>query len=169
MKVALIMTTTVDGFTTRSATEDAGWVSEYDKLFFDQKTRAIGTVIMGANTYRVLPEPFEARLNIVMMSTPDETKNIPNVLEFHGEEPRRLLQILEARGIDEVAIIGGSQINASFLEENLVDELYITIATMVFGQGVSLSSGYDLDLQLRLLEIEQIGSDVALLHYEVVK
>jgi len=169
MTVIMIMTTTVDGFTTRSATEDAAWVSEYDKLFFDRKTRAIGTVIMGANTYRLLPEPFEARLNIVMTSTPDETKNIPNVLEFHGEAPQRLLEILEARGIDEVAIIGGSQINASFLEESLVDELYLTIAPMLFGQGVSLSSGYDLELNLKLLETQELGGDAVLLHYEVVK
>jgi len=167
MKVTLIMTTTVDGFTTRNPNEDAGWVNEYDQLFFDEQTRAIGTVIIGSNSFRLLPEPFESRLNIVMTSTPDPGKNIEGLLEFTNAEPQDVLKQLDDRDIHEVALIGGPQLNASFLNEGLVDEVYILVAPKLFGEGVTLSSGYELDIPLKLLETRQLGENAVLLHYQV--
>jgi dihydrofolate reductase len=167
MRVSLIMTTTADGFITRDAAEDAGWATEYDRFFFDEKTRSIGTVIIGSNSFRLLPEPFESRLNIVMTSTPDASKNIEGQLEFTNAEPRELLKQLEDRDIHEVALIGGAQLNASFLNEGLVDEIYITVASKLFGEGVPLSSGYSFDIPLTLLDVQKLGENAALLHYQV--
>jgi dihydrofolate reductase len=53
MRVVLIMTMTADGSISRDAGEDAGWVEEYDKIFFDKTTRTIGTVIIGANAFKL--------------------------------------------------------------------------------------------------------------------
>lgn len=168
MRVVLIMTETLDGFIARDAGDDSAWVEKYDALFFDTATRTIGTVILGANTYKLLGKPFEDRLNIVMTATPNPEATIPNTLEFYGGEPRALLAELEARGIHEVALIGGSQINASFLFEKLVTEIFVTVAPKLFGQGLSLASGYELDTELRLVEARPLGEDAVLLRYTVV-
>ncbi len=169
MRVVLIMTMTADGFISRDAGDAAGWVEEYDKLFFDKTTRSIGTVIIGANSFSQLPEPFEGRRTIVMTSNPNTEKAIPNVLEFSNLEPQELLNSLEDEGVTEVAIIGGSQVNSSFLQERLIDELYLTVAPLLFGKGLSLAPEYDLDQKLQLIDEEKLSENVVLLHYEVLK
>jgi dihydrofolate reductase len=104
-----------------------------------------------------------------MTSNPNTEKVIPNVLEFSNLEPQGLLKSLDDEGVTEVAIIGGSQINSSFLQENLVDEIYLTIAPMLFGRGLSFAAEYDLDMKLQLIDEEKLSDNVVLLHYEVVK
>lgn len=169
MRVVLIMTVTADGFISRDAGEDSGWVESYDKLFFDKATRSIGTVIIGSNAYKLLPEPFEGRRTIVMSSHPNPERSIPGQLEFYGGTPAELLQNLEDEGLEEVAVIGGSQVNSSFLQEGLIDEIYLTVAPMLFGRGLSFAAEYDLDIELRLVDVEKLSDTVVLLHYEVVK
>ena len=169
MRVVLIMTITADGFISRDAGDDSGWTEKYDKLFFDQTTRGIGTVIIGANSFKLLPEPFEGRRMIVMTSNPNLERFVPNVLEFSSQEPQELLKSLDDEGVSEVAIIGGSQINSSFLQESLIDEVYLIVAPLLFGRGLSLAAEYDLDMKLQLIAEEKLSDTVVLLHYEVVK
>ena len=163
------MTMTVDGFIARDSGTDAELVSAYAPLFFEDTTQLIGTVIVGSNTFSLLKEPFPGRLTIVMSSVPQPERNISGIVEFHSGELKDLLAELETRGLHEVAVVGGSQLNASFLVDNLIDELYVIVAPRLFGQGISLASNYDLETELRLLEERQLGSDAVLLHYEVVK
>ena len=167
MRVTLIMTTTADGFISRSAQDPSEWTETYDQYFFDAKTREIGTVIMGANTYRMLSGPFDGRLNIVLSSNAEGHENIPNVLEFHSGEPAEVLDELEKRDIHEVALIGGSQINGSFLLENLVDEIYLTVTPQLFGRGLSIGSERDLETQLELADVKEMEDGSAIIHYLV--
>lgn len=168
MKVTLIVATTADGFIARDSDSGSDWTEPADKEFFREKTIEIGTVIMGANTYRALPGALPDRRAIVMTSTPNAEKEIPGTLEFFSGEPRELLEKLAAEGVTDVALVGGSQLDGSFLVEHLVDEIYLTLSPLMFGQGLNIASGYDLEMQLRLLNSTPIGNDSVLLHYEVI-
>lgn len=48
----------------------------------------------------------------------------------------------------------------------VVDELYITVAPLLFGTGVPLFGG-DLDVRLQLLETRTLDDDTVLIHYKV--
>lgn len=167
MKVILVVATTVDGFIARTKDQLVNWTDIEDKDFFHSITTQLGTVIMGLNTYKTLPAPLPGRLNIVMSTNGGE--NIPGQLEFFSGEPLELLDSLSKRGITEAALVGGAQVDGSFFVDNLVDEIFITISPLLFGQGLNLSSGYDLETKLSLLEAKPIGTDSVLLHYQVIK
>jgi dihydrofolate reductase len=169
MRVVLIMTTTADGFISKDPSDPAVFAHGYDELLFSEKTLEIGTVVMGLNAYRLLPHPFDGRLNIVMSTSPNVAEGIPGTLEFFSGSPQELIDSLEKRGISELAVIGGGQVNASFLVEGLVDEIYLMIAPYLFGQGLSLASGFDLETSLKLVDERRLGENAILLHYEVVK
>lgn len=169
MTVVLFVTTTVDGFIARDADHYTDWSEAADKDFFAKATRAIGTVIMGANTFRTLPEHLPGRLNIVMSTSGDLKEPIPDELEFFSGEPRALIEKLEQRGIDTVALIGGGELNASFLTENLIDEIYVTVSPLLFGRGISMFSGYDFETKFTLLSVERLGEDSVVSHYAVKK
>jgi len=84
---------------------------------------------------------------------------------------KKLLQILQKRGIDKILLEGGGTTNWFFLKEKLVDEIIITIAPIVLGgQGaISLVEGLGFDKiskshLFRLKKISRIQNEV-ILHY----
>lgn len=83
------------------------------------------------------------------------------------------LQELGDRGVQKLAILGGGQLMASFAEQHLIDELWLTVcpillggttaATPLGGTGFLQEDGIRLDL----LEYGAIASEL-FLHYQVV-
>ena len=76
--------------------------------------------------------------------------------------------MLEDEGYTEAVLAGGSVINSLFAEENLIDEIVITISPIIFGQGLSLFAE-KVALSLKLQALERIGDDLVCLKYSVVK
>lgn len=169
MNVSLIAAVTVDGFIARNPEHFTDWTDIEDKNFFHEKTKEIGTIIMGANTWRTIRRPFDGRRMIVMSTSGDIAEPIPGQLEFFSGEPKDLLKRLAGEGVTEVALVGGSEVTTSFLLDDLIDEMYVTVTPLLFGQGISLLSGHDFDTTLELIDTKVIGEGSTLLHYRVRK
>ena len=56
--------------------------------------------------------------------------------------PERLLAHLAARGVQRVALLGGGQVNADWFAADLVDEIELTLAPLLFG-GASAPTPID--------------------------
>jgi len=77
-----------------------------------------------------------------------------------------LLVRLKQRGVDRLLVEGGGELNWSFLRDDLVDELYVTIApsllggrdapTLLEGQGLSMKQRR----RLRLLDLHREGDEL---------
>ena len=160
---------TVNGKIAHAHDELVDWTSKEDKQFFHAETKKCGVVVMGNTTYKTIGRPLPGRLNVVMTRTPDITRNITGVLEFTDQSPRQILQDLERRGFETVAVTGGAQIFSQFLEAGLADELAITIEPKIFGRGVNLFADMARDFALELIETRQLNPHVVLLRYRVVK
>ncbi|MBI5221369.1 MAG: dihydrofolate reductase [Candidatus Magasanikbacteria bacterium] len=156
MKVILLMAITVDGKIAKSPDHPATWTSRADKKVFVAETKKAGVIIMGETTYDTIGKPLPGRLNIVMSLSPDKNKNIPGLLEFTNTPPKELLAELESRGFSSVIIGGGATINGLFLREKLIDEIWLTIEPKIFGEGLSLFKGAEVDVDLELLEVNKI-------------
>jgi 5-amino-6-(5-phosphoribosylamino)uracil reductase len=81
-----------------------------------------------------------------------------------------LLTTWKREGVDRLAILGGGQLVASFFEQGLVDELYLTVCPVIFG-GINAPSpvtgmGFDaIDaMRLKLVGCMAIGDEI-FLHY----
>ena len=109
------------------------WSSKADKKRFVELTKRAGVVIMGASTYKTIGRPLKERLNIVY----SRSENFPGV-EMTQDDPRTLISKLEARGLKEVAICGGTSIYSMFMKAGVVDTLYLSIEPLVFGKGLTL-------------------------------
>ena len=68
---------------------------------------------------------------------------------------------------ETVAVLGGTKTYTWFLENDLLDELYITIEPIVFGRGLPLfESSEDINVQLKLESTKQLNEKgTLLLHY----
>jgi 5-amino-6-(5-phosphoribosylamino)uracil reductase len=84
------------------------------------------------------------------------------------------LKYLARLQITRLAILGGGQLVASFLESDLIDEIWLTICPLILGGSIAPSpvegTGFLADLapKLQLLEVSTIEQEV-FLHYRIIQ
>lgn len=135
MKTTLIVATTADGFIAASEGQNSlEWTCAEDKAFFVSKTKEIGTMVMGINTFKTIGKGLKGRRMIVLTPKPEGEALVEGV-EFVSEEPVALLKRLEGEGVSQLAICGGAYVYSQFLKLGLVDEIYMTVEPILFGSG----------------------------------
>jgi dihydrofolate reductase len=170
-KITLIILQSLDGFIAKGQGDDLSWGSGEDKNFFRQKTKEIGVMIMGSKTFLSMPEKaFSDRFSLVMTKNPktmpENFKNKENI-HFFDQNPHEAIEFLIKKGFKSAALIGGGQINNSFLKAGLINEVFVTIAPKIFGKGISSFGENQVEVALDLLEIKKINSNEILIHYKV--
>src|ERR1035437_4058794 len=143
MRTFIIAATSKDGFIGKDASHSSfDWTSKEDKDRFRELTKKAGLVIVGSHTYETFPpkfRPLPERYNIVYSRS---KRYAGENVETTSEEPRALLKRLTDKGFKEAAIIGGREIYRMFLDEDVVDQIYLTIELIEFGSGIPFHTGY---------------------------
>jgi diaminohydroxyphosphoribosylaminopyrimidine deaminase/5-amino-6-(5-phosphoribosylamino)uracil reductase len=90
----------------------------------------------------------------------------------HGLDLKELLAKIYQKGITDIIVEGGSQVNSAFLREGLIDKFIVYIAPKILGGLHSLTpfAGSDPEgmgeaVDLRIEKIEQYGEDLCLTAY----
>lgn len=104
----------------------------------------------------------------VVVVSHSDLDNQPENVE-RAESPKHALEILRVGLFDTALVAGGGMLNASFLNENLIDEIYLDMEPFIFADGINLFIGATRDIKLKLLNTKKIGSDTMQLHYQVLK
>jgi len=172
--VALIAVQSLDGFMTRRDEPGTDFASPEDQQWFRKILSQFDAVIMGAETYRA------AKAIIRKSLTPDRPKyiltrnpeaftseSVAGQLIFSNQTPEALLQTLRIQNRNRIALVGGAQTNARFLQANCVTQLWLTLEPVLFGQGTPLAP-VEHPIQLKLLSTEQLGPSTLLLKYEIL-
>ncbi len=167
MKVTLVMALTVDGKIGKSPEHFPDWTGKEDKKIFAEITRRAGAVIMGSKTFDTIGTPLPDRKNIVLTRDITRKSGWENLV-YTDKKPKEILDGLEKEGFSSVILAGGSLVNSLFAEENLIDEMIVTISPKIFGYGLSLFSE-EISLDLELEEIKEIGKKLVYLKYRVLK
>lgn len=174
MKTFVVFVTTIDGKITKWGDPIVrAWSSREDQSYFTELMKNSELVVMGSNTYTADPiKPRENRLIVVMTSKPGRYKNqeVAGQLEFTNESPARLIEHYSNTGFKEMLVAGGPHIATSFLKEDLIDEVWLTIEPLIFGTGGNFVIQKNLDLRLKLFSVEKMNeAGTLLLKYGVVK
>jgi len=129
-----------------------------DIKFFRQPVRRwLLTTSLGAYFWQERSE-FE---EVLVFETPNQEIDILAALKY-----------LTNLQINRLAILGGGQLVASFLESNLIDEIWLTICPLILGGSIAPSpvegTGFlsNLAPKLQLLEVSTIEQEV-FLHYRI--
>ena len=85
------------------------------------------------------------------------------------KSPREIVEILEEKGFDSAFLIGGGQLNSSFAKEELLDEIYVDVEPLIFGQGIQIFKESDFEFELKLLGVKKLNENTVQLHYQVIK
>ena len=150
MKKILVVASSLDGYIAQNSEQvSTAWTSEADKKWFGQISRQIGWLIMGERTYRTIGRPLPGRGIIVLTERTDfeaaefgtlDPQKPAGVYKAVNLAPAEIIAELAAKGVSQVAIAGGAFVYKSFLEADLVDEMYVTVESVLLGGGVKLGS-----------------------------
>ncbi len=174
MKIILVFVSTLDGKITKWGDPIVkSWASQKDQDYFNQLWNNSRLIVMGSKTYdadRLKPSPYH--LFLVMTRVPSNYKKyeVLGQLKFTDESPAQLAARFRKEGQEQMMVVGGAHIATSFLKEQLVDELWLTIEPRIFGTGGNFVIDEKLDIDLRLISCEKINEQGTLItKYSVQK
>jgi dihydrofolate reductase len=161
LKTVLIFVSTLDGKVTKWDNPDVKlWSSEEDQNYFKKIWDESKLLIMGSNTFNAEPvKPSPEHLLIIITRNPSKYKNyeVPGELEFTVDSPFQLVSRFKEAGFEQMLVVGGPHLGTSFLKEQLIDELWLTIEPMIFGNGLNFAIEEKLDIHLRLISCEKVN------------
>ena len=182
MLVTLIVATSQDGFISpadRVKLPSTHWTSEEDHQFFVKKTQEIGVMIMGRSTYDTIGRPLPGRISVVMTRDSETEAEkarqklkmdwLPNNLRFTSKSPQQILQALATEGYQQVSICGGASIYRLFMDQGLVNEMFITVEPVTFGQGIKLFEDQAVFDQFQLTEEKSLNQQGTKLQHWIEK
>ncbi len=175
MHVTLVMVETADGKTTSwHEPEIHGWSSKEDQEHFRSLLASHTLLVMGRKTYEGVKNQIQLSRNlrrIVLTQRPEDYKEriVDGQLEFSDESPEELVTRLENEGYNDMILVGGSEVNESFLSSHLLHECYITIEPKFFGSGKPLFAPTNVDISLQLMEMKRLNDQgTVLLRYTIL-
>jgi dihydrofolate reductase len=128
---------------------------------------------MGSNTFNAdtfKPSPNHQLIIMTRHHDKYKSREVPGQLEFTNESPVDLTARFKSKGHKQMLVIGGPHVATSFLKEQLIDELWLTIEPKIFGTGGNFATGANLDINLRLLHFEKVNEQGTLItKYAVLK
>ena len=164
-KITAYIALSLDGFVAR---EDGSvdWLPDTAGTGYDTFYKSVDTVIMGRVTYEQIltfeKYPYRDKKSLVFTRTSQGKEGI----EFVSDVKSFVRNGFPNAG-ENIWLVGGAQLFSSFLKEDAVDEIIITVIPVILGRGVSLFTGIK-ETKLELVKAKEYGQ-LAELHYRVLK
>lgn len=169
LNVTLIMVMSVNGIVAQEEVQNSfEWNSSEDREQFLQRIHQIGSVIMGSNTYRSIgSKPYPGIEFFVLTSHPERFAAREKVTFVQGDV-REICSQIHSRGINQIALLGGSKTNTQFFNHHLINEIVLTIEPLIMQTGMQIIDQPLQNIPLLLQDVEQLNSNgTLLLHFLV--
>nr|AIA10944.1 RibD C-terminal domain protein [uncultured bacterium] len=173
MKITLVDAISINGKITKGE-HDMSWLSNEDQTEFARLRDQHDVIVLDRKSYESYhPRPQNGKLRLVLTHHPelfiDDT--VPGQLEFVVmDDVKTLVAQLQERGCKKLLVAGGGSVAADFLEAGVVNEVYVTLEPVLFGQGKTMLAERTLNVHLKLKSVKQLNETGTLfIHYEVSK
>lgn len=162
------MATSINGMIAKKD-DDTKWISGTEWDSYSSAVRNAGCLIVGRRTYNILtkqPE-FSEFKDVELVAVSNESFSTIANNHYVANSPKEALEKL--KNFETVIIAGGGILNSSFLNDGLIDEIYLDIEPIALGKGINIFENEDFEVNLELLETRQLSKNEIQLHYKVVK
>ena len=172
-KIVLFIAQSLDGYIA-TKNDSLDWLFKVEgegDNGYSEFFETVDTILIGKRTYDWVMEqekgqfPYQNKDCYVFSRTPlEDTKNV----KFINEDIVEFADNLKKEEGENIWIVGGGDILHTFLKEKLVDELIVTVAPTIIGEGIPLFKAGDYQLDLSLIGTRTFNQFVEL-HYIVNK
>lgn len=166
-KVTVFIATSLDGYIT-AENESLDWLFRVEgegDNGIGEFYETVDAVIMGRKTYDWIVKhekgefPYKGRECYVFSRS---AKAESEYVTYVNESPAQLMNRLKSKHGKVIWLVGGGELLHDFLKENLVDELILTVAPAVLGNGTPLFGKGGVRLDLTLKRVRQFNQFVEL-------
>jgi dihydrofolate reductase len=171
-KISIYIAMSIDGYIARKNGEidwlEYGHTGDED-YGFKNFIGDIDALVLGRNTYEVVSGfdqwPYKGKKVVVLSHS---LAKVRKEAELFSGQLTDLASKLHSEGIKHVWVDGGITVS-QFLEAGLVDDITISIISMVLGSGIPLFSAMNREQKCRLINTRSFPSGLVQLKYEVIQ
>ena len=155
----------VDGRISLASKTLPDWTSKEDRRFFRRALAGFEAFVVGRNTYQAAAANLRKRNTFVFSSRLRKTQK-KGTVTFVNPSLVNLMELF--RNYRTVAVLGGGMVYQAMLENDLLDEIFVTVEPLIFGRGKAMFVGGRRTIRLRLLSAKRLNQKgTMLLHYQV--
>jgi dihydrofolate reductase len=184
VKCSVFIATSVDGFIARedgsvdwldTAGNPEADMGDQADMGFNKFIESVDCMIMGRGTLEVLsgfdltPEQWpyrDARVIALSSTLTHPPDNLKDRVEMYSGDLCELIAGLESKGHSHAYVDGGKTIQ-SFLDLKLIDEIILTRAPVILGEGIPVFRKTRQSIKLENSKAEAFPNDFVQLHYTV--
>jgi dihydrofolate reductase len=169
MRVVMYPAVTLDGFIADLDGECYSWISDEDEELYNQAIEKAGCSLVGRKTYEQYIDDYPAKngsTTFVYTSSTDYKDQ--EKVKFVTGTPEQALKKIEEYSFSEVILSGGGELNGTFAEVGLVNEIIVSIYGVTLGEGIKLFGSHKPKLQLKLLSTSENTPGIVKSHYQVM-
>jgi dihydrofolate reductase len=172
-KIIVHIATSADGFIA-GPDDELEWLTSRTKpkgfYGINAFMKSIDTQLLGRKTYEVgrrLGGTFDPKTRTIVFSRNPPPTDVPPGVEFvQGPIGVFVSRLREQPGKD-IWLMGGGELIASFVDEQVIDEFVISVVPVFIGDGIPLIARRPRNVALELQSVERFDDGVAQLHYRV--
>ena len=169
-KVILYIAMSLDGYiaTPDNGLEFLSLVEEEGQDYsYQDFVNTVDTVIVGRKSYEKvlsmgLDYPHVNKDLYIITRTP---RPAVGSTKFYTGNLKELIQNLKSTKGKNIYVDGGAEVANELLNDNLIDEFYISIIPALLGDGISLFKSHRPDLKLKLISSKSFNKGLVQLHY----
>ncbi|OGY43776.1 MAG: hypothetical protein A2729_00825 [Candidatus Buchananbacteria bacterium RIFCSPHIGHO2_01_FULL_39_14] len=169
IKFTAIVVATLDGKIAQDERHYSDWSSREDKIFLKYFLDQSDLIVVGNNTYKLI-KPLQRRRCLVFTSQVKTISKKSELCFYCNPQNVSLKNLFKKFNFSKIAILGGTKTYSLMLKEKLIDEIYLTIEPIIFGQGLNI---FDLKLPpnfFKLISIKKLNDKGSvLLYYSKIK
>lgn len=163
------MATSIDGFVAKKD-DKTDFVSEIEWNSFRAMMKKVGNIIIGRRTFELMQKGNELpdldKVNVAIVTSHEFSVLDSRIQAVNS--PGQALDLLRGKDFKEALVAGGGTLNAAFMEQGLIDEIYLDVEPIALGDGIKLFSGKVFNRRLKLLGIKHLSENELQLHYRVL-
>jgi dihydrofolate reductase len=167
--VILYIAISLDGYIAKPD-DDISFLSRVEKegedYGYSEFMKTVDTIILGRRTYDKIKDigfgyPKDKEVYIISHHTGIEDK----ALKYYSGPLGSLITNLRNEQGRNIFCDGGSEVINQLLQDNLIDEFFISIIPVILGDGIRLFRDGRPELDLKLTSTREFDSGLVQLHY----
>ncbi len=137
MFIKMLMVQTLNGIVNQKNVKK--WNSKEDFNFLKRQVELSDSIIISRETYE-LDKNFYKGKKCMVLNT--EKEKIENNIIYTKYSKTKVVNIIEKYNLKQTLLLGGPTINSLLLNDDLIDEIFLTIEPVIFSGDKNIFDNY---------------------------
>lgn len=153
----IVVASTIDGVISENDFSLPDWTSKEDKRHLKKMEEKADLLLFSRKTYELAKEFLKGKKCLVFTSKVEKIVEENDFLTWINPKKANLEEYVKSKGYKRICVLGGRGVYNFVMENDLVNEIYLTIEPFVFGNGIRIFSKFFGKKQFKLILVKKIN------------